>query len=188
MRVSLIKSFIPALLLTASVVGVTPQSNERSAPPGVQYSYVSQRNLTPKELARFKDVGGLSIAVRMRLTTATAWYIEYLAGSTGSVIPSGYHAFRKVGDTKWLYTSPSRGRECAPGCEFTGDGYRWLELPPGGSVEFEAHDWTSTEQEHAFSAFIKTDSSAKPVEIMSDIFRPVGKSSNNSGTRAAEKQ
>ena len=50
-----------------------------------------------------------------------------------------------------------------------------MELPPGASVEFEAQDWSNAEQEHAFSAFIKTDPDTKPVEITSDIFRPLAK-------------
>jgi len=45
-------------------------------------------------------------------------------------------------------------------------------LPHNAAVEFENFDWNDPSQEHAFTTFIKVDADAKPVEIVSDTFRP----------------
>jgi hypothetical protein len=153
------KSRVPALTFT---------------PTNVQYSYVSQRWLSHAELNRFKDAHGLVLAVRLRLSNQTDWYVEYLAASTGSILPVGYQYYRPVGEKEWKSLPPSRGRSAQSlPIEFKGDGYRWLELPPGASVEFEIYNWSSAREEHAFSSFIKTDPDRAPNEIVSDTFKPL---------------
>lgn len=140
----------------------------------VRYVYLSQRWLTPKELKRFKDVSGLVLATRLRISNESDWYVTYLARSSGSVLPVGYHYFRTVGVKEWQSLPPARGRrEGVPGPEFRGDGYRWLELPPGSSLEFEIYTWSGESEEHFFSAFVKTDSDQEPIEVRSDIFKPL---------------
>jgi len=89
-------------------------------------------------------------------------------------LPAGYQFFRKIGDKEWQSLPPSRGRrEGIAGPEFKGDGYRWLELPPGAAIEFEVYDWSSGGEEHSFSAFVKTDPHQEPIEVRSDIFKPL---------------
>jgi hypothetical protein len=143
------------------------------AQPGIRYTFLSQRWLSNEELSRFKDVHGLALAVRMRFSNEGKSHVFYLAGI--SVIPQGYHSFRKIGETKWQYLPKSRGREGPPGSEFTGVAYTWLELPPGASIEFEAYDWSKDDEEHAFSAFVRQDKDASPMEVTSDTFRPLSK-------------
>jgi hypothetical protein len=94
------------------------------------------------------------------------------------VVPTGYHLYRPVEARDWRSTSPGRGREGPPGSEFTGVAYSWLELPPGGAVEVEAHDWSKPGEEHAFSTFIKIAPDATPIEIISEGYRPLIKKGN----------
>jgi hypothetical protein len=101
------------------------------AQPGVRYTVVSQRWLRNDELSQFKDVHGLTLAVRMRLSNESMSPVFYLAGT--SVIPQGYKLFRKIGETSWQYLPKSRGREGSPGSEFSGVAYTWLELRAGAS-------------------------------------------------------
>ena len=138
----------------------------------VQYTFLAQRWLTKEELSQFENVHGVVLAVRLRLSNEGKRHILYLATS-GTVVPTGYHLFRPVGTLTWQSTSPARGREGPPGSELTGVAYSWLELPPGGVVEIEAHDWSNPGEEHAFSTFVKTDVDAKPVEVISSIYRPL---------------
>lgn len=152
----------------------TDNSDSRmEAQPGIRYTFLSQRWLTDEELAQFKDVHGLALAVRMRFTNEGKSHVFYLAGT--SIIPQGYHSFRKVGETSWQYLPKSRGREGPPGSEFTGVAFTWLELPPGASIEFEVYDWSKDDEEHAFSAFVRKDTDARAAEVTSDIFRPLSK-------------
>lgn len=146
-----------------------------NAQTGVSYTFLSQRWLTEEELKQFKDAHGLTLTVRMRFSNHGKNPVYFLAKSAGSLIPEGYRSFRKVGDTKWQYLPQSRGREGAPGSEFTGVAYTWLQLPAGASIEFETFDWSRDDEEHALSAFVKTDMDSKPVEVISNIFRPLSK-------------
>jgi hypothetical protein len=141
------------------------------AQPGVRYTVVSQRWLRNDELSQFKDVHGLTLAVRMRLSNESTSPVFYLAGT--SVIPQGYKLFRKIGETSWQYLPKSRGREGSPGSEFSGVAYTWLELPAGASIEFETYDWSAKDEEHAFSAFIREDKNAVSQEVTSDTYRPI---------------
>ena len=141
------------------------------AQPGVRYTFLSQRWLSNDELSRFKDVHGLTLAVRMRLSNESMSPVFYLAGS--SVIPQGYKLFRKIGETSWQYLPKSHGREGPPGSEFSGVAYTWLELPAGASIEFETYDWSAKDEEHAFSAFVRQDKNASPQEVTSDPYRPI---------------
>lgn len=159
--------------LAALWSGTSAEQQDRASAPGVSYTFLSQRWLTKDELKQFKDVHGLSIAVRMRFSNQGKDPVYYLARSAGSVIPEGYRSFRKVGDPNWQYLPQSRGREGAPGSEFTGVAYTWLQLPAGASIEFETFDWSKSDEEHALSAFVKKDMDSKPVEVISDIFRPL---------------
>ncbi len=147
---------------------------EHMSPTGVQYSVMSQRWLTTEELSQFDDVKDIVLGVRLRLTNRGKDHILYLATS-GTIVPTGYHLFRAVGASEWKSTSASRGREGPPGSEFTGTLYSWLELPPGASIEVDAHDWSKPGEEHAFSTLVKSDPTAKPIEIISDSFRPLVK-------------
>jgi hypothetical protein len=139
--------------------------------PGVRYTVLSQRWLRKDELSQFKDVHGLTLAVRMRLSNESMSPVFYLAGT--SVIPQGYKLFRKIGETSWQYLPKSRGREGSPGSEFSGVAYTWLELPAGASIEFETYDWSAKDEEHAFSAFIREDKNAVSQEVTSDTYRPI---------------
>lgn len=144
----------------------------------VRYAVVSQRWLTTDELKQFDDEFGFAIAVRMRLSNESRAPVHYLADgneSIGSIRPQGYEFFRQVGETKWNYSPPTRGREGAPGSQLPSNQYKYLILPPGASIEFEIFDWTRSEQEHAFSTFVKFDVNARPIEIVSDTFRPLAK-------------
>lgn len=149
------------------------RDNRMEPQPGIRYTFLSQRWLSNEELSRFKDVHGLALAVRMRLSNESKSHVFYLAGT--SVIPQGYHLFRKIGETKWQYLPKSRGRAGPPGSEFTGVAYTWLELPPGASIEFEAYDWSEDDEEHAFSAFVRQDKDASPEEVTSNNYRPLSK-------------
>lgn len=144
-----------------------------AAQPEIRYAFLSQRWLTKEELSRFKDVHGLALAVRMRFSNESKSHVSYLAGV--SVVPHGYRWFRKIGETKWQYLPKSRGREGSPGSEFTGVAYTWLELPPGASNEFETYDWSTEDEEHAFSAFVRQDKDGSSMEVTSDTYRPLVK-------------
>lgn len=146
-----------------------------AAPPkdvqsGVRYGVVSKRLLTAAERSKFTDVQGLEIAVRLKLSNDNDYHIRYLANA-GSIVPAGYRLFRERGTDSWQSTSRARGKEGAPGTEFSGVGYAWLEIPPHASVEFEAHDWVSHSQEHAFSTFVRDGK--QTVEVTSDAYVPV---------------
>ena len=143
----------------------------RSANEVVRYTVLSQRWLSKDELSQFKDVHGLTLAVRMRLSNESTSPVFYLAGT--SVIPQGYKLFRKVGETSWQYLPKSRGREGPPGSEFSGVAYTWLELPAGAAIEFEVYDWSAKDEEHALSAFIRQDKNAVPQEVTSDTYQPI---------------
>jgi hypothetical protein len=168
-------SFVILLLLFFST-GSSLGDEQGPMSPAVKYAVISQRWLSPKELSRFQDVSGLVLAVRMRLSNESDWYIKYPARSTGSILPEGYHYFRKVGEKHWQSLPPSRGRVGdQPGPEFSGDGIRWLELAPYASVEFEILNWSNAAEEHCFSTFVKTDENPTPIEEKSNIFRPLTK-------------
>lgn len=160
------------LLALGPVSSKYAAESKELAPPNVRYIFLSQRRLTKDELKQFDDVFGLALAVRMRLSNEGKNPVYYLADSNGSIRPHGYQVFRKLGASTWEFLPPSRGREGAPGSEFTGGGYTYLILPPNAAVEFEMLDWSNPEQEHAFTTFIKVDADAKPMEITSDTFRP----------------
>lgn len=169
------------LLSCSAIVALGPNlhrpANNRDSPmeaqPEIRYTFVSQRWLSKEELSKFKDVHGLALAVRMRLSNESKSHVSYLAGI--SIVPHGYRWFRKIGETKWQYLPKSRGREGPPGSEFRGVAYTWLELPPGASIEFEAYDWSKDDEEHAFSAFVRQDKDASQEEVTSDTFRPLSK-------------
>jgi hypothetical protein len=164
--------FSLALLCMSQAVSNTSQTDQKEpSPRNVQYDFLSQRWLTQDELKQFENVHGIVLAVRLRLSNQSKRHVLYLATS-GTVVPTGYHLFRSLGASSWQCTSPGRGREGPPGSEFTGVAYSWLELPPGAAVEVEAHDWSRSSEEHAFSTFVKFDSDSKPMEIVSTAFRP----------------
>jgi hypothetical protein len=154
-----------------------PNANETRITAGklasVRYVVVSQRWLTRDELKQFDDEFGLAIAVRMRLSNESAAPFYYLADGNGSIHPQGYEFFRKVGEIKWDYLPPTRGREGAPGTEPVSNQYKYLILPAGAAIEFEIFDWNRPVQEHAFSTFVKLDVNSRPIEIVSDTFRPL---------------
>jgi len=157
---------------------IIPSANATQIDAGklVRYAVVSQRWLTKDELRQFDDEFGLAIAVRMRLSNESRAPVYYLADgneSIGSIRPQGYEFFRQVGETKWDYSPPTRGREGAPGAQLPNNQYRYLILPAGAAIEFEIFDWTRTGQEHAFSTFVKFEVNGRPIEILSDTFRPL---------------
>lgn len=172
-------SFIVMLGLSLALVGMsqalsnTSQTDKKEpSRPKVQYEFLSQRWLSQEELKEFENVHGVVLGVRLRLSNQGKRHVLYLATS-GTVVPTGYHLFRSFGASSWQCTSPGRGREGPPGSEFTGVAYSWLELPPGAAVEVEAHDFSRSNEEHAFSTFVKFGSDAKPIEIVSTAFRPL---------------
>lgn len=174
-RFHLMLRFCSILMFVAPVVSDTCEmAGKEHSLPDVMYKVLAQRWLTKEELKQFENVRGVALAVRLRLSNESKRHILYLANS-GTISPTGYHLFRPIGTSSWLSTSPARGREGSPGSEFTGVAYSWLELPPGAAIEIEAHDWSKSGEEHAFSTFIKTDIDVKPVELISSIYRPLTK-------------
>jgi len=155
------------VVLASLLLCALPPQRTRSR---VHYRAVSRRALSAVEKSRFEDVHGLQIAVRLEFSNDSDVPVRYLANA-GSVVPAGYQLFRERGATSWQSTSPGRGREGPPGTEFTGVGYSWLELPPHASVEFEAHDWASHTQEHAFSTFVREGN--EMYEVISDPYVPL---------------
>jgi hypothetical protein len=164
-----------ASLVLCSVNAIIPNANATQITAGklVRYAVVSQRWLTTEELKQFDDVFGNAIAVRMRLINESRAPVYYLADGRGSIQPQGYEFFRKVGETKWNYSPPTRGREGAPGAEVPSNQYAYLILPAGAAIEFEIFDWTRSGEEHAFSTFVKFDANTGPIEIVSDTFLPL---------------
>lgn len=115
------------------------------------------------------------LLVRFRLTNKCAASMYYLA-SLYDTYPVRYQLFRKAGEVKWKATEPGRGRER----DFTGDGYRWIILPPGHSVEFEVQNLSTREDEHAVSVMVSDHPKHRGrVEIISDVFQPLRRSENN---------
>ena len=160
----------------ATVIGgsasATPTAPRPDTRPQVRYSALSQRWLSDSELKQFKDVIGVSLSVRIRLSNDGETPVWYLARA-GSVCPMGYQLFRRLGETVWQSTSPSRGREGPPGSEFTGVVYSWLELPAGSAIEMNAHDYSRAGEEHAFSTFVKTKKDGPIVEVIMEPYRPL---------------
>ena len=168
----------PLVLCLVNTVTASANTMQIDAQKLVRYSVISQRWLTEDELRQFDDEFGLAIAVRVRLSNESRAPVYYLADaneSIGSIRPQGYEFFRNVGETKWEYSPPIRGRDGAPGSQSPSNQYKYLMLPPGAAIEFEVFDWSRSGQEHAFSTFVKFDLKAPPVEIVSDVFRPLTK-------------
>ena len=105
----------------------------------------------------------------MRFSNRTEQKILYLASSNGSIIPECYEAFRAVWEKQWKYF-PGYARASS---DFRNSEYAWLELPARAVIEFEIEDYRDRSEEHAFSIFIKLGPDKKPVELMSNVIRPV---------------
>jgi hypothetical protein len=166
-----------ASLVLCLVNAMIPNANATQITAGklasVRYVVVSQRWLTTDELKQFDDEFGLAIAVRIRLSNESRAPVYYLADGNGSIQPQGYEFFRNVGETKWDYSPPTRGRAGSPGMEPVSRQYTYLILPPGAAIEVEVFDWSRSGQEHAFSTFVRFDVKGMPIEIVSDTFRPL---------------
>jgi len=162
-------------LFLVFLVGHGQTKNNSATTIGVSYRVVSQRWLSKSETSEaLKGNAVFNMAVRLRLSNESNRRVYYLAFSDDNIFPLGYHFSRKVGGKDWeMITPPTRGRAGLPGTEFKGGAYRYLILDPGTSVEFEAGDLTAPDVERAFSVILKTDQSADPVEVFSDVYRPL---------------
>ena len=159
-----------APMLSTNALSLKPRTElNQVAPRGISFTYVSQRWLTKKELAKYKDPLNITVAVKMRLSNRTDQKVLYFASNDGSIIPVCYQATRRIGAKKWKYWP---GYALASS-DFTSNEYTWLELPPRAVIEFEIENDRERGEEHAFSIFIKTDSSQKPIEVMSNSIRPL---------------
>ena len=150
----------------ASSAGLTNRPLDKT----VEFSVVSQRELSEEEQKQFEDALGLKIAVRLRLSNHGMLPIYYFA-LQDSILPEGYQLFREVGKDNWHSRPPRRVKETLP--EVNEGEYIWLELAPGKSQEFDTFDWSDDNEEHAFSTFVKSNPNARPVEIVTNAFRPI---------------
>ena len=140
----------------------------------IRLEYKSQRWLSTKELTQFDDIFGLSLAVKLRLVNDSEC-VFYFLSDKNYVRPHGYQMFRKKGQTAWDFLPPSRGRDGAPGSEFTSTSYVFLGLLPSTSIEYEVPDWSRADEEHAFTIFVKPTIEVPAREIISNIYMPLTK-------------
>jgi hypothetical protein len=157
------------LSICCGFIGISTGSAESS--DAVQFNILSKRSPTEKELANFRDVVGVNLVVRMRIVNASDHYVSYLAVA-GTVIPTGYSLYRKVGASEWDSSNPARGKVGPPGTELKADtiAHSWIELQPHAAIEYEAHDFISADQEHAFSILVRDGK--REYEKFSDTYLP----------------
>lgn len=168
-RFYIFKMFSTLLLLPISFVSVYGSTCETSK---IRLEFRSQRWLSERELSRFDDMFGLSLAVKFRLVNDSDCLIYFLS-DRNYVRPHGYEMFRKKGERQWEFTPPSRGRDGVPGSEFTATSYVFLGLLPNTSIEYEVPDWSRPDEDHAFTTFVKETLDGVPREIISDVYQPL---------------
>jgi hypothetical protein len=163
--------FSLSLIPTANFVGQTAaQHKTESLPAGVRYSVLSQRWLTEGELKQQKDAFA-TIAIRLRLSNDSGQDVYYLASKVSPIMPVDHLLRRKAGELKW--SNPSDPKEDA--LEFSGDGYVWVWLPSHAAIEIE-HDMIGIPtEEQAFSIYVKFNSKAEPIQVISDAFRSLAR-------------
>jgi len=165
------------VLLLLSLGSRTPQAtakNDHGDEP--RYKVLSQRWMTEAEKRNFNDVVGLRIAVRMRFENGGNRAIYYSA-SQYNVLPHGCQYTRNIGTAAW----DSRAQWCREQGtrerEASSDKFRWLLLPSGSAIEFDLYDYSDSNEEHAFSTFVKETLEDKPMEIVSTAYRPLSANS-----------
>lgn len=136
----------------------------------VRYQVLSQQWLPEEERKQL-----IVLRVRLRFSNEGKDPIMYLVHNIGTISPTGPKVYRKAGEREWQSWVSRHGKEEPPGSEFSGDKVRWLVLYPGDAIEFDALDTSTPDEEHAFTAFIKPFPEGKLIEIISDIYRPLGK-------------
>lgn len=166
----IVKTFLMVVaVITLFYVPVYPQTFCESE--GICVEKVSQRLLTAAEKARFSDLAGITTAVRMRFSNGGDDTIYFLSFKQ-FVRPFGYDYLRKVGESQWTHSPPSRGRHGKPGAEFTNPAlYSYLTLGPRSAIEYEVFDGGGPNQERMYSVLVKKNIEDTPTEVTSNIFR-----------------
>lgn len=166
-----ISCFSLSLISTANMVGQTAAQNKtETLSSDVRYSVLSQRLLTEEEHNQQKDAFA-TIAVRIRLSNERDQGIYYLGSTVSPLMPVGHLLRRKAGELKW--SNPSDPKEDA--LEFSGEGYVWVWLPSRAAIEIEHAIIGNPTEEQAFSIYVKFNSKAKPIQAISDVFRPLAR-------------
>lgn len=156
--------------LNSTVGQVSSSDQEKRLLHSVRYQVLTQQWLPVEERKRF-----LAVKVRLRFSNEGKEPIMYLADNIGTISPTGPRVYRRAGEKEWHSWVSRHEKENPPGSEFSGDKVRWLVLFPGDAIECDALDTSTPDEEHAFTAFVKPYPDGKLIEIISDIYRPLGK-------------
>ena len=174
-------TFLCLVALTGSLI-TTATAESGCIREKICLEVVSQRFMTETDIKRINSLSLRRSVVRLRLINGSSNEVVYLTG-LDSVEPRGFKLSKAKNDDELNFLPEAKERTEASLKSHFGGSLRYLRLSPNSALDFDVPDWGNPrhdgeDEEHAFSIFIKlggVDGSDAPIELISEIFKPLKK-------------